>query len=632
MSGFSNPIIGGGGTLVYPAIRSPNYVTGISGWSINKSGFAEFQNVIVRGTFSGINQFYGVTASGDNTGATDSAALQTAFLTSDMVLLAPGTYYLDQPLAGLTSAGQVLAGAGYSTIIKDGSLWSGSALFKPTASNVTISGIQASLTAASLIDFGNANIDYFLMSGVFATSGSSAPDMITGFNLHRSLFDNCILTQDNPGASILTMGASGSGLSTTTFRVCRFVASCAAGSVSAAGNRTVPAIYLQVPGNKNLDVLAFDGCWFNNAMNGTNLDNGEYFISIACTEGGANHDEDRLFFENCSCNQVIGGAVQLQSIVGAVFNRFSVGNVFSVTTPSGTKKTAASFINIGTYSSGQHSQAITITDYEREGTANLSSGSNPSDVQISSDTVQVYMRNPHVPDSGGSIQVDTGGCTDFDLVCANTNLVFVTVPGTGSVNSNGVLTLYKSSGGVAYSVNGGTGQMTTAAGLALNISGSFLSETDVSTITTVGPLAIGHRSIPGGDVVLNSLYHIKAWGTYSTGSSAPSGAAFDAYWGGIAGTLLNQLTPSVAASQSGEPWVCDVWLWWSAVSGGLGTANVLMELDWNGTGGNQHIYGSAATAGLTVSSAQNLTLAFGWGSVPGGQVLAIQPCFVGRTA
>lgn len=629
MSGFSNPIIGGGGTLVYPAIRSPNYVTGISGWSINKSGFAEFQNVIVRGTFSGINQFYGVTASGDNTGAADSAALKTAFLTSDMVLLAPGTYYLDQPLAGLTSPGQVLAGAGYSTIIQDGSLWSGSALFEPSASNVTISGIQASLTAASLVDFGNANIDYFLMSGVFATAGASAPDMLTGFNLHRSLIENCILTQDNPGASILTMGASGSGLSTTTFRACRFIASCAAGSVSASGNRTVPAINLQVPVNKNLDVLAFDGCWFNNAMNGTNLDNGEYFVSIACTEGGANHDEDRLFFENCSCNQVIGGAVQLQSIVGAVFNRFSVGNVFSVTTPFGAKKTAASFINIGTFAGGQHSQAITITDYEREGTANLTSGSNPSDVQISSDTVQVYMRNPHVPDSGGGIQIDTGGCTDFDLVCANSNLVFVTVPGTGSVNSNGVLTLYKATGGVSYSVSGGNGQLTTAAGLAQNISGSFTSQTDVSAITTVGPLSMGHRSIPANDVVTGSRYHITAWGTYTTGGSAPTGATFSVYWGGIAGTLINSVSPpSVAGSQSGQIWSLEADVWWSAA----GTAWVRIALDWSASGGPSRVVTAAAAAGLITSSAENLTLAFGWGSVPGGQSLAILPVWVSRLA
>src|SRR6516165_8478641 len=47
--GFANPIIGGGGTLVYPAIHSPNYAPGTSGWTVRKDGSAEFSNVTIRG-------------------------------------------------------------------------------------------------------------------------------------------------------------------------------------------------------------------------------------------------------------------------------------------------------------------------------------------------------------------------------------------------------------------------------------------------------------------------------------------------------------------------------------------------------------------------------------------------------
>jgi hypothetical protein len=47
--GFSNPIIGGGGALVYPSIHSPDYDPGVSGWTINKDGTVEFNN----GTFRG---------------------------------------------------------------------------------------------------------------------------------------------------------------------------------------------------------------------------------------------------------------------------------------------------------------------------------------------------------------------------------------------------------------------------------------------------------------------------------------------------------------------------------------------------------------------------------------------------
>lgn len=46
---FRNPILGGGGALIRDHIQSPDYVTGVSGWSINADGSAEFTNLKVRG-------------------------------------------------------------------------------------------------------------------------------------------------------------------------------------------------------------------------------------------------------------------------------------------------------------------------------------------------------------------------------------------------------------------------------------------------------------------------------------------------------------------------------------------------------------------------------------------------------
>jgi len=46
---FNNPIVGGT-TLIREAIKSPNYVPGVSGWSINKDGSAEFNDVTIRGS------------------------------------------------------------------------------------------------------------------------------------------------------------------------------------------------------------------------------------------------------------------------------------------------------------------------------------------------------------------------------------------------------------------------------------------------------------------------------------------------------------------------------------------------------------------------------------------------------
>jgi hypothetical protein len=43
------------GNLAIPAIRSPNFVHGVSGWQIAKDGSAEFNNLTIRGTFFGLD-------------------------------------------------------------------------------------------------------------------------------------------------------------------------------------------------------------------------------------------------------------------------------------------------------------------------------------------------------------------------------------------------------------------------------------------------------------------------------------------------------------------------------------------------------------------------------------------------
>lgn len=46
---FGNPIVGGAGSLVRQSIHSPDYVAGVSGWTINKDGTAEFNSTTIRG-------------------------------------------------------------------------------------------------------------------------------------------------------------------------------------------------------------------------------------------------------------------------------------------------------------------------------------------------------------------------------------------------------------------------------------------------------------------------------------------------------------------------------------------------------------------------------------------------------
>lgn len=82
--GFSNSVVGGI-TLVRPAIRSPNYVTGSTGWTINADGTAEFNSITARGTVVVGNAVAG--GSGETITTTIPAELATAYPSMTVVRL-----------------------------------------------------------------------------------------------------------------------------------------------------------------------------------------------------------------------------------------------------------------------------------------------------------------------------------------------------------------------------------------------------------------------------------------------------------------------------------------------------------------------------------------------------------------
>jgi len=53
MSGFAHDIAGGQGNLIATSLQSPNFVSGVSGWQVTKTGDAQFNSVTVRGEFQG---------------------------------------------------------------------------------------------------------------------------------------------------------------------------------------------------------------------------------------------------------------------------------------------------------------------------------------------------------------------------------------------------------------------------------------------------------------------------------------------------------------------------------------------------------------------------------------------------
>lgn len=74
---FRNEILGGGGVLVRPAIKSQNYQPAVAGWMIGADGSAEFNSVVIRGgtTEGGVALYYnGTPALGNLVGSISAAA------------------------------------------------------------------------------------------------------------------------------------------------------------------------------------------------------------------------------------------------------------------------------------------------------------------------------------------------------------------------------------------------------------------------------------------------------------------------------------------------------------------------------------------------------------------------------
>lgn len=81
---FENDIVTGAGKLLVPAIRSPNYIPGTSGWTINRDGSAEFQNALFRGPVVVIDPITGLAIA--SIGANGNIAGQYATIENDIIL------------------------------------------------------------------------------------------------------------------------------------------------------------------------------------------------------------------------------------------------------------------------------------------------------------------------------------------------------------------------------------------------------------------------------------------------------------------------------------------------------------------------------------------------------------------
>jgi len=108
MAGFNNPVVGGGDDLIRPAIQSPDYTPGVSGWTINRDGTVEFNNGTFRGTIvnGGLFVYNGTPAAGTLIVAISPTAGTDAF----------GNTYT----AGISLAQTVASGSPGAIVFNDG--------------------------------------------------------------------------------------------------------------------------------------------------------------------------------------------------------------------------------------------------------------------------------------------------------------------------------------------------------------------------------------------------------------------------------------------------------------------------------------------------------------------------------
>lgn len=195
--GFSNPLVGGGGGLVYPSIHSPDFVHGVSGWSIDKDGSAEFQDVIIPAgsggaviTFASIapasphvgDIWYNTSAglevsqwSGSawvayqfGTGAIANNAITSSLIAAAAItssLIANGAVGTAALAAGAVTTSQIAAAAGIL-----GSQIAGGTI---TGSNIAAATITAGLLAAGIIVAG-------IVDGTTITGASIVADGTSG--------------------------------------------------------------------------------------------------------------------------------------------------------------------------------------------------------------------------------------------------------------------------------------------------------------------------------------------------------------------------------------------------------------------------------------------------------------------
>lgn len=207
---FNNPIVGGT-TLIRPAIHSPDYVAGSQGWTINKDGTAEFNDVTVRGTLESNNYVAGVSGwKLDQSGTADINSLTARGTLQSSNYVAGSTGWKVDTSGSAEFNNITVRSTGTATPISVGASTSNQVLISTNA-NVGLIKLPTNRPVESTparIQAGSLNIGQANEAETLQLFGPT----VTGANAQSSIFLN---SQNNDGSSSPNLSLN-TGSSTVT--------------------------------------------------------------------------------------------------------------------------------------------------------------------------------------------------------------------------------------------------------------------------------------------------------------------------------------------------------------------------------------------------------------------------------
>ena len=201
-----NPVVGST-ILRRPAIQSPNYSAGSAGWTINADGSAEFNNLNIRGTFTGTD--FVINSAGEFVySGTPAANNLIASITAAAGTDGFGNHYLEQ-ITSYDNASGIATQVGFGAVsMYTGTLAAGwtqkGQMFVSPGGVITLNAVAGVITSNNTLDNGAGAASFGALTATSLSSGGASSTSTNGL-------PNGTITGTSGGASAGTAHTHGGG-------------------------------------------------------------------------------------------------------------------------------------------------------------------------------------------------------------------------------------------------------------------------------------------------------------------------------------------------------------------------------------------------------------------------------------